>query len=190
MKNRKINTRMFMVLILLITLALNSCGARKAGKSRNTEKIESVIDESLVTEKKEDSNLKITENTQVDDKNEIVTEEEFYEPVNPLRLSSLMNCDGKTIILNNAKKTIRKTTSKNHFKTEKNKKTEEAKKMLESVEIKKKQEILEIKKKEDQKIECEALKTFNLFWLLIPIGLIAIIWRNKTKLASWIGVVR
>jgi hypothetical protein len=181
MKNKKRNAFILLLLILAITYVLNSCGARKSEKLRNSETTESVLEGALTAEKTEDSNLKVTETMQVDDKNETVTEEEFYEPIDILSPSRITDPDGKTILLYNVKKITRKTTRKNNTKTDQSVNTEQVDKLRESVKISQKQDVSGVKKSEDIKIEREAYSVFNWFWvlLLVPVWWL---WKNRTAI--------
>jgi len=176
---------MITALLLSLYFLCTSCGARKAEKSRTKEEVKTETTTAAVTAKTEESNVKKTENTIIDDKNETVTKETTYEPIDNTKPSSIVDPDGKETKLNNSKKTTRETTQKNNTKTDNSKNSNEFHKseLSEQSESKGKTEA----KKADEVIHVdrEAWSPWNLLWLLIPIGIVGIAWKNKAKIIKW-----
>jgi len=113
------NLKLWQIIICwTITILLCSCSARKAEKTRTSETIKTEIKTEAVIAKTEDTNIKKTEKTTVDDKNETTTKETVYEPIDPTKPAITTDPDGTKTILNNSKKTTRETTHKNNTKTD------------------------------------------------------------------------
>ena len=166
-------------ILFFIALIFISCGARKVDKSKTQEVLQTETSDNSVVTKTADSNLKSREVTKVDDKNETVTKEVNYEPINPLLPASITDENGKKTVLDNAKKTTRETTQKNNTKTDISKKTEQVAKI---VALNKK----DVQAKTDSEKSAVAIKSerkvysvFNFFWLLILVP-IYLIWKNRS----------
>lgn len=185
MKNQKLNHLLLWILAIAIGFALNSCGARKAEKTRTEELLKTETSNKSVVEKKEESNVKKTETTTVDDKNETVTKETVYEPVDNTKPASVTDPDGKETKLNNSKKTTRETTKKNNTKTDNlvNTVINSASEVLEKITTEGKSNSK--KTAELIKIDKKVWNVWNLVWLIIPLGIIYWVWRNKTKIVGW-----
>lgn len=150
---------------------LNSCGARKAEKNRTSEASKIETSNKSIVEKSDESNVKKTEKNIVDDKNETVTKETSYEPIDPTKPASVIDPDGKKHELNNSKKTTRETTQKNNTKTDNSRNSEEFHKS-ELSELSESGTKADIKKADVEiKVERSAWSMWNFLWLLIPIGL-------------------
>jgi len=183
MKNQKLNY--LLLFAIAVAFALNSCGARKAEKTRTEDSVKTETSNDAVIAKKEESNVKKTETTTVDDKNETTTKETVLEPIDSTKPATIIDPDGKETKLNNSKKTIRETTRKNNVKTDN----------LVNTVINSTAEVLEKIKSESKsnskktaeliKIDKKVWNVYNLLWLLIPIGLIWLIWKNKGKIIGW-----
>lgn len=210
MKKDTRNIIILFVFAIVVGLAMNSCGARKSEKSRNSDSSKTELsfsEKEIIKEEgfnlsketeKENTNVKEESAKAVDDKNETVTEETNYEPADPTKPASIIDENGKETVLNNAKKTHKKTTQKNNSKTNetaKSEKTEnrqsdkevQAEQKKESERQKELQEKAAAKKAgEEIKIDRSAWSMWNWLWLLIPVGIIVIVWKNKTKIASWL----
>jgi hypothetical protein len=207
MKSQKTIARI--ALMLSIIFFLNSCGARKTDKNRTQEaekselsslEKESVKDENSTLSKeteKENSNVKEEITKAVDDKNETVKETKTWTPVDPNKLSKVKDKNGTIQEFENVVLKEERETTKNNTKTNENSKSEklenkqsnkevQADQKKESERQKELQEKAAAKKAaEEIKIDREAWSIWNWLWLLVPIGLIVIIWKNKTKIASW-----
>ncbi len=176
---------MITALLLSLLFLVYSCGARKAEKTKTTEAAQTESKVEAVIAKTEDTNVKKTETTTVDDKNETTTKETTYEPIDNTKPASIVDSDGQKINLQNIKKTYRETTRKNNTKKDN---------FIETA-INSTSEVLENIKKETKsnskrtaeliKIDKKVWNVYNLLWLLIPIALIWWIWNNKAKIIGW-----
>lgn len=152
----------------LIALGLISCGARNVKKEASKEEIKSELNDHSVTEKQAESNIKTTTTTKVDDKDESITSEETFEPVDPTKEASIIDSNGKKTILNNSKKKVKTETKKNNTATSKEILQVETKK--EAIKEQKSVKHINASKKENTSKEV-VKKQFN--WLsLWPIYLI------------------
>lgn len=186
-------------IFILVLIMLVSCSARKAEKSKTTETSKSVITENVTTDKKEelkaieDSNIKETSTTKIDDKNNTVVEENVIEPINPDKPADYVDPSGKKHTLNNTKIKTTKTTTKNDTKTESKKDVETVnkKELQYQKELKQKQELEnELQQKKLALDKISERKGFNFLWLLLLIPLIFIVYlviKNKTKIKSLIS---
>jgi DNA mismatch repair ATPase MutL len=186
----KINLNsVFKILITALLLSLlflvYSCGAKKIDKTKTKEEVKIETKAEAVTAKTEDTNVKKTENTTIDDKNKTVTKKTTYEPIDPSKPASITEPDGTKTDLNNSKKTTEETTQQNNTKTDNSKKSDEIYKseLLELSESNSKSEAK--KASEEIKVNRTAWSLWNLLWLIIPIGIIGIAWKNKTKIIGW-----
>ena len=178
---------MITALLLSLYFLCTSCGARKAEKSRTKEEVKTETTTAAVTAKTEESNVKKTEKTIIDDKNETVIKETTYEPIDNSKPSSIIDPDGKETKLNNSKKTTRETTKKNNTKTDNSKNSNEFHKSELSEQSESNTKSNSKKAAEAIKVDREAWSLWNLLWLLIPIGIIGIAWKNKAKIITWIN---
>jgi len=176
---------MVTALLLSLLFLVYSCGARKAEKSRTAETLKVETKTDVVVAKTEDTNVKKTEKTTVDDKNETLTKETTYEPIDPSKPASITEPDGRKTDLNNSKKTTRETSQKNQVKKDN---------FIETA-IKSTSEVLENIKTESKsnskkteeliKIDKEVWNVWNLVWLLIPAAAVYWVWKNKAKIVGW-----
>ena len=183
MKNQKLNY--ILLFAIAVAFALNSCGARKAEKTRTEDSVKTETSNDAIIAKKEESNVKKTETTTVDDKNETTTKETVYEPIDSSKPAVIVDPDGKETRLNNSKKTTREMTQKNNVKTDN----------LVNTVINTTSEALEKIKSESKsnskktaeliKIDKKVWNVWNLLWLLIPVAVIYWVWKNKTKIIGW-----
>lgn len=199
MKNQKLNHILLWVFAIVAGLILNSCSARKSEKSKSTEESKSVVKENVTTDKKEalktneESNIKKTSTTKIDNKNKTVVEENAIEPINPDKPANYVDPDGKKHVLNNAKIKNTKTTTQNNIKTEAKKDLEIFRKAELAYQNKLKQKLESIKKEQQKKLELDKIserKGFNFLWLLLLMPLVFIVylvWQNKTKIKSLIS---
>jgi len=186
-------------IFILVLIMLVSCSARKAEKSKTIETSKSVATENVTTDKKEelkaieDSNIKETSTTIIDDKNNTVVEENVIEPINPDKPADYVDPSGKKHTLNNTKIKTTKTTTKNDTKTESKKDVETVnKKELQYQKyLKQKQELEnELLQKKLALDKISERKGFNFLLLLLLIPFIFIMYlviKNKTKIKSLIS---
>ena len=182
------------ILKLLITLLavsmiflFSSCGSVKKDKTKTEEVTKTENSNNSNLEKKEESNVKITENTIIDDKNETVIEETNYEPIDNTKPATIIDADGKETKLNNSKKTTRKTTQKNNTKTDNSKNSNEFHKSELSEQSESKGKTEAKKEAEAIKVDRKAWSVYNLLWLLIPIAIVYLAWKNKAKIITWLN---
>lgn len=182
-----------LLLILLLGLSLVSCGSRKVEKKSEEIKEESQIkinsettDSSTLNEASKTNTL--TESTtKIDDKDETVTKETTYEPKDISKPAIITDEDGKKIVLENVKKIVKETVQKNNKKTDNVQKSE----VISNTEIKieevnKNNTIVDNGKSTKGKLEVKEtdkkpFNIMNLLWLLIPIGLVILVywaWRR------------
>jgi len=177
---------------------LNSCGARKSEKNRLTEDTKteftdtSKLAEIGNSETKTESNLKKLETLSISYQDQTTTVKEIWEPLDTSKPSSYTDKYGKKQDFNNAKKTTETTTKNNNTKTDISANTEsvnkseaKAKKAI-SVKNDIAKKAAAKKASEDIKIDREAWSVWNWLWLLIPIGLIVLLAKNRMKISSWI----
>ena len=184
----KINLNIILKLLITATvfsiiLLGYSCGTRKTSKSKTSEKAKTETVVEYVVEKKEESNLKKTEITTVDDKNQTTTKETVYEPLDNSKPASVTDPDGKETKLNNSKKTTRETTQNNNTKTDNSLTTSESKKAELSENIKDlKKEVAE--KTVDDRQSKKNSSYYKFLWFLIPIGMVYFFWKNKAAIVK------
>ncbi|MDD2820751.1 MAG: hypothetical protein PHW29_05760 [Flavobacterium sp.] len=184
MKNQKLNHLLLWIFAIVVGLAMNSCGAKKTAITETSEAIKTETGTENNSNNKEESNIKKTENTVVDDKNETVTKETTYELIDSTKPGSVVDPDGSKTDLNNSKKTTRETTKKNNTKTDVAKASNESKKSELSDQSKSASKTGTKKANEVINIYRKAWSNLNLLWLLIPLGLL-LAWLNKSKIITW-----
>lgn len=184
MKNQKLNHLLLWIFAIVVGLAMNSCGAKKTAITETSEAIKTETGTENDSNKKEESNIKKTENTVVDDKNETVTKETTYELIDSTKPGSVVDPDGRKTDLNNSKKTTRETTKKNNTKTDVAKASNESKKSELSDQSKSASKTGAKKANEAINIDRKAWSSLNMLWLLIPLGLL-LAWLNKSKIITW-----
>ncbi|MFV5696692.1 hypothetical protein ACM55G_14780 [Flavobacterium sp. LB3P122] len=182
MKNKKLNHILLWVIAIILGFSMNSCGARKAEKIRNSEVENSVIKESLTTEKKEEGAVKVAEKTAIDDKNKTKTKETSYKPVDPTKEASVTTPDGKKHKLDNAEILIKETEQENNIKTDNFSNSEEFHKSEVSAVLKSDTKTDMKKSAVGIKVERKAWSLWNLLWLLIPVSLVAVFLKYKGKI--------
>jgi len=107
-----------LILLIVLTILLASCGVRKSNVDITKEEIKSTVIDKSVLEKKSDTNVKQSSTVKVDDKNQTIIEETTYQPEDPTKEAIVVDQDGKKIVLNNSKKTIKKTIQNNNTQTD------------------------------------------------------------------------
>lgn len=169
------------LLLSLVWLLATSCGARKTEINKTKESTKTETSNKTELDTQDESNIKKTENTIVDDKNETVTKETIYEPIDNSKTAIVIDNNGNKTNLDNSKKTVREIRQKNNTKTDITKASEETNKSKES-----EKQQFNIKS-EGKKVD-GAKKTerdqWSIWWLLIPAVIIYLIWKNKATIAS------
>lgn len=178
MGSEKIKAILFWVFVITISILMNSCSARKAEKNRATEEVKTEMHEKSTSSNKEESNVKSEAQTTVDDKNQTVTEETSYKPVDPTKEASVTTPDGKKHGLNNAAVVVKKTTQQNDTKTDKTEKKEEANKKEKTDAKDLNQKSDAGKTTEDIKVDRDKWSVWNFAWLLLLLP-IYWLWKNK-----------
>lgn len=186
MKNQDRNHILLWLFAIAVALALNSCSAVKKDKTQTEEVIKTELAITEKAAKLEESNVKKTENTKVDDKNETITEETTYEPIDPSKPASIIEPDGRKTDLNNSKKTTREITQKNNTKIDNSKKSDEFHKSESSESSESDAKSNTKKAAEEINVDKKSWSIWNLFWLLIPIA-IYLVWKNRTKIIGYLS---
>lgn len=172
------------LLLAIIWLLLNSCaGARKVNKESSKEETKTESIDNSTTKKQAETNTKTETKTNINDKNEITSQESIFEPIDPTKEASLVDENGKKTILNNIKKTTKTTIQKNNTATIKESLTVEIKK--EAIKEQKAVKQVNTSKKENnvKNVDKKAFNPFNLLWLIIPIAIIIFLYRKYKKSA-------
>lgn len=153
------------LLISAICLFLMSCGARKVKKEHSKEETKTELTDNSTIEKQSESNVKTTTTTKIDDKDESITIDETYEPVDNTKEASVIGPDGKKTILNNSKKTTKTETKKNNTQSESKTDIQETQK--EAVKEQKAAKQSNTYKKENsvKNVEKKQYNPFNLIWI-------------------------
>lgn len=184
MKKETITHLLLWALAITLGVVLNSCAARKTDKSKTEETVKTEVSNNTIAIKTEDSNVKKTETITVDNKNETVTKETVYEPIDATKPASIIDPDGKKTDLNNSKKTTKETTQKNNTKTDNSILSAESYKseLSEQSSINNKSQTN--KSNETKNVEKKAWSVFNLLWLLILVP-IYLVYKNRWKIVAW-----
>jgi len=167
---KKINI-IYGTLLIVFVMMCCSCGARKVQKDHYKEEIKSEVKDNSVIEKQSETNVKTTNTTITDDKNESVTEETIYKPEDSSKEAYIIEKDGTKTVLNNASKTIRKVSKKNNAQTQTASNTTEVKK--EAVKEQKAIKQVNTYKKENSSKAIDK-KQFNVVPLVLVISFIVI----------------
>jgi hypothetical protein len=183
-------------LILLTSFLLMSCGARKAESSKTKEAAKAEFSDQSKSEQAEQSqtkgetNVKKSEQIIISDNNQSQTIIETVQPVDPTKLATYKDKNGKLQELNNAKVITQTTTQKNNTKTGVETKTEASGKS-ESQSNKKGSENKDIKAKsgseklaKEKVVNREAWSIFNFLWLLVPAAVLYYVWKNRVKIGK------
>jgi len=180
MKN--LPTKILWIASLLFIWLIWGCGARHVQKSESKEETKTELTDNSVTEKQIETNIKTETKLTVDDKNESVTQEESYEPIDPTKEASVIDSNGKKTILNNSKKVVKTEAKKNNTISELVNKTDELKKEADKEQKAVKQVNESTKENNSKEVKKEPFNVFNLFWFIIPIAIIYIFYRIYKKL--------
>lgn len=187
------------IVILIFSFFLASCGAKKTDKTTKSEVLKmertdkSQSEQSEQSETNIDTNVKKSETITVNNQDQTTVVEETVEPVDNTKPSSYIDTNGKKQELHNAKKTTKTTVKKNNSNTNSNSNTEASqktdikasKKSNSNANIKVKAAAKKIEA--DIHVDKKAWSLWSLSWLLVlvPVALgIKWIWNNKTKIAA------
>lgn len=176
------------ILFILYVLSLISCGARKTEKrseevkEKSEIKIDSQTSDSSVLSDNTTVNNSTESTTKINDKDETITRETTYEPKDISKPAIITDEKGNKIILENVKKTTKETIQKNNKKTDNTQKSNVATNIDKNLSKKNDSKIILDGKTTSEKesdIKNSDKKTFNVFnllWLLIPIGLLLLLY--------------
>lgn len=179
MKNQKINHILLWAIAIVLGLVMNSCSAKRTAKTETSEEIKTEIVTENNIKKAEELNVKKTENTIVDDKNETITKETTYEPIDPYKPASIIDGDGRKTDLNNSKKTTRETTKKNNTKTGVAKASNENNKSELSDQSKSASKTEAEKANKAINVDRKAFNPLNLLWFLVPLGICFFLYKTQ-----------
>lgn len=176
-----LKTFVILTILSLIWLCL-SCGSRKVNKEHSKEEIKTEVVDNSVIEKQSESNIKQTTNIKVDDKNEIVSKEDTFEPIDPTKEASIIDENGKKTILNNSKKTSKSTTQKNNTSVSANVALTETKKQAVKEQKAVKQVNTSKSENNSKAIDKKQFNPLELLWLIVPLLIIYWVYRKYKKL--------
>jgi len=176
-----IKTFIILTVISLIWLLL-SCGSRKVNKEHSKEETKTEQIDNSITEIQSESNIKQTTTLKVDDKNEIVSKEDTFEPIDPTKEASIIDENGKKTILNNSKKTSKSINQKNNTATSKEILQVETKKEAITEQKAVKQVNTSKKENSSKAINKKQFNPFELLWLIIPLLIIYWAYRKYKNL--------
>ncbi|MBC5840745.1 hypothetical protein H8R23_04950 [Flavobacterium sp. F-380] len=184
MKNQKINHVLFWIIVFTLTFVLNSCGARKAEKTRSTEETKNETTTAAILEKKEESAVKVEEKTTVIEKDNSKVVETSYRPIDPTKEATITTPEGKKHTLHNAEVVIKETTQDKERKTDTSIDSETTNKSELKEESESNNKAAAKKASEVIVIDKKAWSPVHLLWLLIPV-LIVVFLFNKYKSKIW-----
>ena len=170
------------ILTLVIFLFFFSCGSRKAEKLRIKEidtAQKTAIDNTKTTA---ELNVKQEVVKTTDNKDESVTETVLYTPIDPTQPATITDEEGKTHSLNNSSYKKERTTKKNNTVTTEKSNNEVTDKSEILKDLKELTKDYNSKDSEKIIVERQAWSLWNLLWLLIPAGLIAVFFKYKGKI--------
>ncbi|WP_413998702.1 hypothetical protein ACMDB5_13075 [Flavobacterium sp. W1B] len=110
MKNETIRHIMFWIVVLGISIAMNSCSSRQKEVTKTEESNKAESADSVEEIKKEESNTKVETSVKIDDKTKTVTTKKTAAPIDPSKPASVTDPDGKKTDLHNASLTEETTT--------------------------------------------------------------------------------
>lgn len=176
------------IVILIFSFFLVSCGAKKTDKTSKSEVSKMELTDKSQSEQSEesetniDTNVKKSEIITVNDKDQTTTVEETIEPIDASKLASFTQ-NGKKQELFNSKKTTKTTVKKNNSNTNINTNTEASQKAASETNKKAatnndiKIKAAAKKKEEDLHVDRKSWSIWNLWWLLVPV-LIYLVYKN------------
>lgn len=157
------------VIALLLTFIIfgfffSGCSAsRKKDKTVTDETVKIELTDKSKTDKSENvnSNVKFSEITTINDKDQTTTVEEIIEPLDPAKEAVFTDAAGKMQVLNNSKKTIKTTIKSNNTKTENIRVTEAS---VQSNKKESEQKDLQAKEQMKKKASNLHVETENMSW--------------------------
>lgn len=176
MKKETINHILFWVVVLGLSIAMNSCSTKKKITEVNKEVI--VVENSQESEnsEKSETNVKVDVVTKVDDKTKTVSVKKTYSPIDANKPASVTDPEGKKHDLNNASLTEETTTEEANKKTEHSDNSEDFRKKESAAKAKAKEKaaIEILARKED--LDKSGFNFWTWFWVIgiviIGIGLL------------------
>jgi hypothetical protein len=171
---------------LFIGLVLIGCSARKTQTEIIKEESNVVNSDNSIVDEKSETNVKQISTVAVDDKNEIFSKEEVYEPIDSDKEASIIDSNGNKIILNNSKKTTKTITRKNNIQTKMNSNLD-SKRNNASNEQKKINQTSTYKKNNKVKfVDKKTFNWFNLLFLIVPLALLYYLFKKYREKIWWI----
>lgn len=170
------------LLTIFLTIGLCSCGARKKEKSNLTEIVKTEEVKKETETEKEDTNVQKTEETKTNSQTGTTTKKITTRPIDPTKPATVTDKKGNKTKLDNAELVEEETTTNNSTITDQKsaldiKAKKERTRILEEqrkVATKKEEEILNLKR--------DKFSMWNFLWLLIPAGIVFLIYRFKDKI--------
>ena len=184
MKNENLKAILSWVFVITISILMNSCGSRKAEKTRSTEETKTEAATKNDIAKKEESSSNVDQKTTVVEKEKVREVETTYKPIDASKEATVTTPEGKKHTLNNAEVVIKETnkdketktdTSINSEITNKSELTDKSK-ADNKADVKKDSEAILIDRKEANPL--------NLLWWLIPLFIVVFLY-NKYKSKIW-----
>lgn len=164
MKNQNYRLIVFFTIVIILSLLIISCSsARKKDKTVVNENTKVELTDKSKTDKSENvnSNVKFSEITTINDKDQTTTVEEIIEPLDPAKEAVFTDAAGKMQVLNNSKKTIKTTIKSNNTKTENIRVTEAS---VQSNKKESEQKDLQAKEQMKKKASNLHVETENMSW--------------------------
>lgn len=174
------------LLILIFAIVVYGCGARKVTRTESQEAKKVEITDNTLLQKKEEVAVKVAETTVIDDQNKTKTTETIYKPVDATKEATVTTPDGKKHSLNNAEIFIKETEQQNNTKTDNSRKYKIFHKLESSKHSESDIKTDSSKNTADVKVDREAWSIWNWLWVLIPIGIVVLLFKNRLKISNWI----
>ena len=184
MKNENLKAILFLVFVITISILMNSCGSRKAEKTRSTEETKTEAATESDIAKKEESSSNVDQKTTVVEKEKVREVETTYKPIDPNKEATVTTPEGKKHILNNAKVVIKETDKDKETKTDTSIISETTNKSELKEESESNNKAAAKKASEAIVIDKKEWSPVNLLWLFIPV-LIVVFLYNKYKSKIW-----
>jgi ABC-type transport system involved in multi-copper enzyme maturation permease subunit len=182
MKNR-LNKMLFGFFIIII---ITGCSARKTQTNVLKEESNIVNTDNSVLDKKSENNVKKTSVLNIDDKNEIVSKEEIYEPIDPLKEASVTDSNGNKTILNNSKKTTKTVNQRNNIQTKLNTKSDVVENKASKEQKKVNNTYMSKIDNKSKLTDKKAFNWFNLLFLILPLALLYYLFKKYREKLWWI----
>jgi hypothetical protein len=179
---KKQNTMKKLFIYLITLLLMVNCGARKAEKLRVKESIKT---ETTATDQTKETTAQTAKKEIVkttDNRDETVTETVTYTPIDPNKPATATDEKGETHLLQNVAYIIKRTYTKNKT-TVKEAAAEETTQKAEILsDIKEVKAINEQLNANGSNLDRKPWNSWNLLWILVPVGLIALFFKYKGKI--------